>query len=162
MKATFFCFSFHVSICFRMRNYSCQINSQALGGCFKECLGFRGCFFSAPSVVNVLTSILYTLVLCGANPRLTLGERQVTPWTGCQSVTGLTCRDKQPFMLTFTPTGNQSNRQSFGLWEKKTRVPRWEHENSEVRATDLWIKTDKMTVKWSQNILIHPWWLATV
>ena len=38
--------------------------------------------------------------------QLTLGERHGTPWTGHQSITGLTLSDKQPLMLKFTPTGN--------------------------------------------------------
>ncbi len=41
---------------------------------------------------------------CWSQSQLSLGERRGTPWTGRQSVTGLTYRDGQP--LTFTPTGN--------------------------------------------------------
>ena len=33
-------------------------------------------------------------------------RRQGTPWTGHQTITGLTHRDRQSFTLTFTPTGN--------------------------------------------------------
>ena len=35
-----------------------------------------------------------------------IGRRRGTPWTGRQTITGLTHRDRQPFTLTFTPTGN--------------------------------------------------------
>ena len=35
-----------------------------------------------------------------------IGRRRGTPWTGRQSIAGLTHRDRQPFTLTFTPTGN--------------------------------------------------------
>ena len=34
------------------------------------------------------------------------GRMRGTPWTGRQTITGLTHRDRQPFTLTFTPTGN--------------------------------------------------------
>ncbi|MDF4321764.1 hypothetical protein P3377_24610, partial [Vibrio parahaemolyticus] len=53
--------------------------------------------------------------------QLTLGERQGTPWTGHQTITGLTHRDRQPFTLTFTPTDNLEspiNLHVFGLWEE--------------------------------------------
>ena len=50
-----------------------------------------------------------------------MGERQGTPWTGHQTITGLTHRDRQPFTLTFTPTANLEspiNLHVFGLWEE--------------------------------------------
>ncbi|XP_078019577.1 dynein axonemal assembly factor 3 isoform X1 [Epinephelus lanceolatus] len=41
---------------------------------------------------------------CWSLSQLTLDEGRGTPWTGHQTITGL--RDRQPFTLTFTPTGN--------------------------------------------------------
>lgn len=38
---------------------------------------------------------------CRGCKQLTLGEKQGTTWTGHQSITGLTNRDKQPFTLSF-------------------------------------------------------------
>ncbi|XP_060773494.1 phosphoribosylformylglycinamidine synthase isoform X3 [Neoarius graeffei] len=38
--------------------------------------------------------------------QLTTGERQGTPWTSRQVITGLTHRHRQPFTLAFTPTVN--------------------------------------------------------
>lgn len=38
--------------------------------------------------------------------QLTLGEGRGAPWRGHKFITGLTHRDKHPFVLTFTPKGN--------------------------------------------------------
>lgn len=40
--------------------------------------------------------------------QLSSGKRQGTPWTGRQSITGPTYKDKQPCTLTFTPMDNFS------------------------------------------------------
>ncbi len=48
--------------------------------------------------------IAYPLRGCWSRSQLSLNERQSTPWTGRQSVTGPTYRERQP--LTFTPPGN--------------------------------------------------------
>ncbi|XP_049444776.1 uncharacterized protein LOC125896339 isoform X2 [Epinephelus fuscoguttatus] len=68
----------------------------------------------------------HELVAGGLEPiPATSGERQGTPWTGRQTIAGLTHRDKQPFTLTFTPTDNLEspinlvpNLHVFGLWEE--------------------------------------------
>lgn len=57
----------------------------------------------------------------GTNPSWRGGERWGTPRTGCQSVTGLTHRNRQPCTLTFTCTGNLEppiNLHVFGLSEE--------------------------------------------
>ncbi len=58
--------------------------------------------------VTVHPSIHYlsSLSFAGLWSQLSLGEQRGTPWTGRQSVTGPTYRDRQPLTLTFTPTGN--------------------------------------------------------
>lgn len=37
-------------------------------------------------------------------------------WKGCQSVAGLTHKDKEPFMLTFRSTVNSPVKPTAGLW----------------------------------------------
>ncbi len=66
---------------------------------------------------------------CWSRSQLSLGEQQGTPWTGRQSVTGPTYRDRQPLTLILTSTGNLEspiNLHVFGSWEEAA-VPR---ENS--------------------------------
>lgn len=41
--------------------------------------------------------------------QLTQGERRGTPWTGCQTIAGLTQTEEQPFTLAITPTGNSES-----------------------------------------------------
>lgn len=53
-----------------------------------------------------LPLILFRVVSGWSLSQLHLGERRRTPWTGHQSVTGLTQTDTQPFMHTNTATGN--------------------------------------------------------
>ncbi len=65
------------------------------------------------------SSILLIFNRVVADAGCSLGERQDTPWTGRQSVTGPTYRDRHP--LTFKPTGNLEspiNLRVFGLWEE--------------------------------------------
>jgi len=71
--------------------------------------------------------------------QLTSGERQGTPWTGRQTIAGLTHRDKQPFTLTFTPLDNLElsinlvpNLYVFGLWEEAGENPRWHGETMQT------------------------------
>ncbi len=60
-------------------------------------------------------------------------DRRGTPWTGRQSVTGPSYRDRQP--LTFTATGNLEspiNLHVFGLWEEAGENPRRHEENMQT------------------------------
>lgn len=52
---------------------------------------------------------------------LVVGERQSTPWTGCQSITELTHIIWQPFTLTFTSVGdsNSPDENVFGYHEEQ-------------------------------------------
>ena len=53
-----------------------------------------------------------------------LGERRGIAWTDSQFITALTHGHKQPFMLTFTPTGSLEspiNLRVSGLWEEAPR-----------------------------------------
>uniref|UniRef100_A0A4W6FI02 procollagen-proline 3-dioxygenase n=1 Tax=Lates calcarifer TaxID=8187 RepID=A0A4W6FI02_LATCA len=95
---------------------------------------------------------LYQLILfkdhggAEASLILALGERQGTPWTGRQSIIGLTYRDKQPF----TPMGNLEpliNLHVFGLWEE-ARVP----GRNPLRFRKL--NTEKPRAKWGSNPLL--------
>lgn len=54
----------------------------------------------------------------GANPSGHWGEGRVQPGQVYWSITGRTHRDKQPFMLTFTPTGNLQQFRVIRLWEE--------------------------------------------
>lgn len=68
-------------------------------------------FFYHSSVVLVQRGISYfpiteAIPKPGEMTMLTLRVRRGIPWTSHQFVTGLTCRDKQPFTLVFTPMDN--------------------------------------------------------
>lgn len=87
----------------------------------KKCLAhyFSKVFISEIYNTNIIKSIhqLHPLRVTGVwgwndwsqSDPLTLGERLGTSWTGRQSITELTCRDKQLFMLRFTSTGNSES-----------------------------------------------------
>ncbi|MED6233716.1 hypothetical protein ATANTOWER_015528 [Ataeniobius toweri] len=63
---------------------------------------------------KINSSIFYTAYFivghggAGAYLQQPTGERQGTPWTGCQSIAGLhrDIQDKQPCTRSFTPKGN--------------------------------------------------------
>ena len=59
-------------------------------------------------MVHTTTETLYPVRGRGGSLSQHHGARQGTPWTSHQFITGLTCRDEQPFTLTFTftPMGN--------------------------------------------------------
>ena len=74
------------------QNYKCkQLTVQAT---------FRSCELSK----NLGSSLGRLVGGCWSLSQLSLWETQGTPWTGRQTISGLT--HKQPFTLTFTPTGN--------------------------------------------------------
>ena len=58
-----------------------------------------------PSIHQLLLILLGVMGVTGAYLNI-FGRRWGTTWTSHQFITGLTCRDKQPSTLTFTPTGN--------------------------------------------------------
>ncbi|MEQ2193233.1 hypothetical protein XENOCAPTIV_027214 [Xenoophorus captivus] len=77
----------------------------------------------------ILSFIFYTAysIVChggaGAYLQRSVGERQSTPWTGRQLITGQQrdILDKQPHTHSFTPKGNlerPTNSHVFGLWEE--------------------------------------------
>ncbi len=79
----------------------------------------------------------------GANPSWHWASGGVHPWTGRQSVTGPTYRDRQP--LTFTPTGNSESPIHLhlqnlwivgGSWstQRKPTQARGEHANSTLKG----------------------------
>lgn len=63
---------------------------------------------------DINTALLYLIHIWGGWSQ---SEQCDTHWTSHQFITKLTCRDRQPFTLTFTLTGN---------FEKGSRSTRWE------------------------------------
>lgn len=55
--------------------------------------------------------LIHIRVMAGLES-IPVGKEQTTPWRGCQSIAGLTQRDRPPFMLTFTATNLESSRMS--------------------------------------------------
>ena len=47
---------------------------------------------------------------------LSIGKRQGKPWTSCQFITGLTCRDEQPSTTTFAPTASLESPINLPFW----------------------------------------------
>ncbi len=77
----------------------------------------------------------YFFSKCVKHPaRATTHVTRGAPWTSRQFIAGLTCRDKRPFTLTFTPTGNLEsliNLTSMSLdWERKPEYPERTHADT--------------------------------
>ena len=78
------------------------------------------CLGTEPKQQNTIHPSIHPLCVT-AYPIHGRGGGWGTPWTGRQTITGRTHRDRQPFMLTFTPMGNLEstiNLHVFGLWEE--------------------------------------------
>ncbi len=93
--------------------------------------------------VHSLSLAIYPLLgwrWAGANPSRHW-VRVGSPWTSRQTITGLTYRDKQSFMLTFTPTSNLEspinlNYMSLDCGRKRepTKTP-GKHANSQQKGS---------------------------
>ena len=95
----------------------------------------------------------------------TLGERRGTAaWTDGQFITALTHGDKQPFMLTFAPTGSLEspiNLRVFGLWEEAPRGnPHTEREHQHGKLASRFKTQNSPAVRRHDkycNIMWMPW-----
>ena len=67
----------------------------------------KGLFCQLHLSIHYLKPLIHFRVTGGQRHcQLALGDSGVQPWINHQLVTGLTRRDKQPFILTLAPTGN--------------------------------------------------------
>ncbi len=102
------------------KHISCIICLQIRAPCCKLCyIDYMKEWKSEKnSLIYSWSVTVYPLQGCGGLESIPadIGRWQGTPWTSQRLITELTYRDKQPFMLTFTPMGNlESHLHVFGL-----------------------------------------------